>query len=650
MKSTKKQLNPFDPAADIYYVIDIETTTDHNKIRCVGFTTHLGSKHSTKIVTDSEVLKGILSAVNASGHTLVTWNGERFDWPVLERLWGVYRYDYPDIRHIDGMIAAKILHPGEPSYSLDAFSKKFSPEYTKHEVPDVSWYDTCSKHELHKYLEADLKATYNVVKNMYTSATYLPKVTQRAIGLETEVARLCQLQRDKGVRFNKKKAADLVGDLREETRLIEKNMEDWLPYRPLPKSKIKHPPKVQFKKNGEPHANLLRYLDQHGWMFSSITRRATNGAESRPLPLREPLVTKAKITLSNQAELKIWLMEEGWEPLYWNTKRDPETGKYKRTSPRFTDKGSSEICENLQAMDLHYTDDIVRWLMLRSRKNVIQSDNGTGWIHAAKEECEYWTLPSDADTNGAGTGRWTHKVIANVPRVSSPYGRDMRELFCARPDKVWVGWDASSLEARCEAHYLYPIDPEAAIELCTGDIHTKNLKAIEPLRDREHAKTLKYGTMYGAQAKKVASILGVGESEGEYWFEAFWKANPALAEFRRQCILEAESGYITAIDGRRIAARSPHSALNFKLQSCGAIVMKYAMVIANKRIKEKFHDEAHGLIRYHDEEIWECDDPVIAEEVGKLGVESIALAGTYLGLNVPLGAEYKVGLNWAEVH
>jgi DNA polymerase I-like protein with 3'-5' exonuclease and polymerase domains len=72
------------------------------------------------------------------------------------------------------------------------------------------------------------------------------------------------------------------------------------------------------------------------------------------------------------------------------------------------------------------------------------------------------------------------------------------------------------------------------------------------------------------------------------------------------------------------------------------------MIFANKMIKAEFPD-AQGLIRYHDEEEWECK-PEYAHRVGELGIESIKKAGEYLQLNVPITGEYKVGKTWADVH
>jgi DNA polymerase I-like protein with 3'-5' exonuclease and polymerase domains len=52
---------------------------------------------------------------------------------------------------------------------------------------------------------------------------------------------------------------------------------------------------------------------------------------------------------------------------------------------------------------------------------------------------------------------------------------------------------------------------------------------------------------------------------------------------------------------------------------------------------------------YHDENVWECPEE-IAKEIGEMGVKSIIKAGEYLKLSVPLAAEFKIGLSWADIH
>jgi len=40
----------------------------------------------------------------------------------------------------------------------------------------------------------------------------------------------------------------------------------------------------------------------------------------------------------------------------------------------------------------------------------------------------------------------------------------------------------------------------------------------------------------------------------------------------------------------------------------------------------------------------------IEDEVGRIAVEAITIAGNLLNLNVPLTGEYNFGSNWAETH
>jgi DNA polymerase I-like protein with 3'-5' exonuclease and polymerase domains len=200
-----------------------------------------------------------------------------------------------------------------------------------------------------------------------------------------------------------------------------------------------------------------------------------------------------------------------------------------------------------------------------------------------------------------------------------------------------------------EAHYSFRYDNgEYAKELMEGDIHTKNQAALE-LPSRDKAKTWKYAVTYGARPKKLAKTFGWTLEIANEKYQRFWEANPALKELTESVTRSAQhSGVIRSIDGRLIPVDSTHTALNRLLQSSGAILMKYAMVIADRKIR-KLGLAANGLIRYHDEEQWEAD-PSIAETVGKIGVRSIEAAAMYLKLKIPVTGEYKIGNTWADTH
>ena len=74
--------------------------------------------------------------------------------------------------------------------------------------------------------------------------------------------------------------------------------------------------------------------------------------------------------------------------------------------------------------------------------------------------------------------------------------------------------------------------------------------------------------------------------------------------------------------------------------------MKQALVFLWEEIKDM---DAFVVANIHDEYQIEAR-PEIADEVGKIAVDSIRRAGEFFKLRVPLKAEYRVGNNWAETH
>ena len=629
-------------------ILDIETTLDHKTVRLIGIKVH-SSYFTYGNMSDFQTkLKSIKKACARHDMTpcIYTWNGPRFDIPILRRLGA----DFSGFCLIDLMQMAQMYDHSFKRKGLDAWADKMGVTRKSH--PDID-YDNCDIEELREYLMNDLKVTKELYDALTSNRTgVLNDSCFNALRIEHKVAELCQQQVERGVAFDMPLAVETAEDIAHEMYEIERKLSHELPVLPLPASKLDHPPKVQFKKDGTPSAALERYIGRNRlamakekdgpWYAVDIDGKRYD------LPLTEPVITEARLQLSNMAAIKDWLLDQGWKPTEWNMKEG------KRTGPRLTLKASHEPCPNLSKIGISWMSDYQTWLTLRHRKNTLHSDKGTGWIPMAALTNPP-KLASDADTMGANTGRWTHKIVANVPRPSSLYGEEMRRCFKARDDFQMVGWDASALEARIEGHYCFPYDPDYANELCEGDVHTRNLENMPTLGTRDNAKTFKYAITYGAQPPKLAAQFGWDIETAKRVYDDFWKSNPSLKEVKQRLEAEWEATgkrYILGLDGRPIHTRSKHSLLNALFQSAGAIVMKYAMLLANARISEyadKRCFEAHGLIRYHDEEEWEVEIGY-GHEVGKLGVESIRQAGEVLGLYTPLTGEYKVGNNWADVH
>jgi DNA polymerase I-like protein with 3'-5' exonuclease and polymerase domains len=238
--------------------------------------------------------------------------------------------------------------------------------------------------------------------------------------------------------------------------------------------------------------------------------------------------------------------------------------------------------------------------------------------------------------------------LQQVPSINTPYGKECRELFVPSEGYVLVGADASGLEARCLAHYIYNYTggKEYVDLILNGDIHTYNMN-IMGITNRGHAKNAFYAILYGCSYKKLSEMLKIDVRDGKKLLDRFYLGLPFLKEIRQDINEKLEAvGHIKAIDGRKLQIRSAHSSLNSLIQSCGAIIMKKALTLLWETIKT--HD-AFVVANIHDEFQIETRE-MLAETVGKIAITSIEEAGKHFQLRVPITGEYKVGKNWAETH
>jgi DNA polymerase I-like protein with 3'-5' exonuclease and polymerase domains len=238
-----------------------------------------------------------------------------------------------------------------------------------------------------------------------------------------------------------------------------------------------------------------------------------------------------------------------------------------------------------------------------------------------------------------------------VCSASAKYGKEFRSLFTVPSGYKLVGCDVSGLELRCLSSYLVRWDSGAyRKELLEGDIHTANQMASGvPTRDK--AKTFIYAFLYGAGDKKIGEIVKGTAKEGKILKQTFLSKTPAIKKLRETVIQNfKQRGFLYAIDRRRIHPRSEHSALNFLLQSCGSIIVKKATILLHKNLSHLKYGEDWGMVAHiHDEMQLQVKEH-LAEEVGKVAVDSIKQTQNYFKFNCELDGEYKIGNNWAETH
>lgn len=296
---------------------------------------------------------------------------------------------------------------------------------------------------------------------------------------------------------------------------------------------------------------------------------------------------------------------------------------------------------------------IAEWLVLQGRASMVE-----GWLNNVNYDDH--RMHGRVMTCAATTRRMIHNSpnTANIPKAKKKvkYGIECRRLWQATPGRVQVGYDASGLEMRMFAQYLN--NEEATLLFITGDPHMLNTRNLG-FEDIQRDLTVKngfYAYLYGAQDPKLGVTLkpelsGNAARDFGKWARAILEqGTPGLAKLVAEIQDEFKNsgGVLRTIDGGFVRCPSQHAALNYKLQSAGAIVMKVAAIFLRAHIEREGLD-AKLVGTIHDE--GQLDVKVEhAERVGELACQSIAEAGIYLGFRVPLTGDYKVGANWAECH
>ena len=563
----------------------------------------------------------------------------------------------------DTMMTSKTLNPDRfGGHSLDALSQKTGiqkREFRKHMHKDIRFKDNAA--DLIYYCIYDVKANtqvYHMLEKEKEGWDW-----SDAISLEKSVVELITRQTHRGFKFDAVLAEKNVRELDIMMEERRARVEPILPKRPATKVFMKDftPPVRQFKKDGSYAADLIKFVEKHGGKLGEERTVELFGTTYElPLP-NEPLVTEMTATIDDTTHIKEWLCGLGWSPqeykekdLSTDTKKikltkekleasidryvaqtlasnfcedrcdhlDTNRHKLKAqllkradagraikvlTNPSFTVGQDKEMDPGLEdiAEKFPFVRDVVEYLTYKHRRNSIlggglewdeEEEPEKGFIAAVRQDGR---IPTPADTCGAGTSRFKHRLVANISRVTSLYGEPMRAMFGVDEGYYQIGYDFDSLEAKEEASYCWRYE-EGEKEYCTSllqdkpnDVHTMMARKISALigRDfkRSPAKSIKYGATYGAQAKKVAKIIGDNITVGQQVFDAFWEAAAPLNKLKKRLseYWERQGGkkFILGIDGRKVPTRSAHAILNSLFQSAGVICAKRAMVIHDRKLK-----------------------------------------------------------------
>lgn len=245
------------------------------------------------------------------------------------------------------------------------------------------------------------------------------------------------------------------------------------------------------------------------------------------------------------------------------------------------------------------------------------------------------------------------------------YGFECRSLFYTPErweDRDWdqVGVDLSGIEFRMLAEICYEFDKGELIQVVlSGDIHQINMDSTG-ITNRGVVKRVLYGLLYGAGDWKLGHTIdpyatdAAKKSLGATVRAKLMRGLPALAKAIEKAKSEAERGYLIALDGRRLPARSPHSALNLRLQGNAASIAKKWVCLTEDLAFDRGWD--HGwkgnfaMLAFVHDELQSAVNRNISHDYAQLCVRAAGLAGEFFGMHVPIDAEAKIGADWAECH
>ena len=261
---------------------------------------------------------------------------------------------------------------------------------------------------------------------------------------------------------------------------------------------------------------------------------------------------------------------------------------------------------------------------------------------------------------GTATGRLSSRNpnLQNIP-VRTDEGRLIRSAFVPRAGNIFISADYSQIELVVLAHMAG--DEELRKAFINGiDVHryTASLifnKDIESIShsERQIAKTINFGIMYGMSAFRLSNELSITRKDAQQFIDLYFERYSGIRSFVDSTVKSAEEkGYVETLFHHRRHIQGINSknkteknaaervAVNTVIQGSASEIMKRAMIALSDR------DKSYLVLQVHDELIFEC--PISEMEDVERSVKSIMENTTEL--SIPVRASVEHGECWGDMH
>lgn len=266
-----------------------------------------------------------------------------------------------------------------------------------------------------------------------------------------------------------------------------------------------------------------------------------------------------------------------------------------------------------------------------------------GYVH-----CSLHPLRNDEYGTVGGRFSSSNPNLQQIPARDKYWGPRIRSAFIPSEGRVWCKNDLSQIEFRLGAHYGIGDNAEEVRQQYRDDPKTDfyGIAVAMTELERQDAKSLSLGTLYGMKYKKFGRMTGKSNSEARNTFAQFNEKLPFMHETFDAAQEEAEQfGFVRTIGGRvcHLHHGQEYKALNRKLQGSCADWIKLSMLEAYKR---GLFDVLELYATVHDE----LDSGVPPTKEGcEAARELNELMCNAYPLSVPVLAGSDLGRSWGEL-
>lgn len=253
-------------------------------------------------------------------------------------------------------------------------------------------------------------------------------------------------------------------------------------------------------------------------------------------------------------------------------------------------------------------------------------------------------LTTMAEEGGTRSGRFAScdPNLQQVPIRDPEFGPQMRALWLPEEGKKWGKLDVQSQEIRIAVHYAFKAKCTGADEMVQAycdnprmDFHSRVAGMADV--DRNSAKTISLGSLYGMSQKTLAHKLGFSQNHAHHVYHAYHAAVPFFQELAQTCLsTAADRGYVKTFLGRK--RRFPdkanvHKALNAVVQGTAADQLKTMMLNVNEEM------DLVPMVCVHDELGYSVES---IEQLKRIG----EIMETSLQFSVPMVVDCSIADTW----